>query len=109
VKEVIKRQRSEAGETGVSLIAWVVFDSIFGSYIWPIGCCRDLWPERGRGNVVKGVIKRQRIKARSSNSDGGPAMPKFVEEVMHFVQYGCKLFTFLRYFLAYFNTRFVQT
>jgi hypothetical protein len=33
---------------------------------------------------------------------------RHVEEVMHFVQYGCKLFTFLRYFLAYFNTRLLN-
>ena len=105
MKEVIKRQRSEAGETGVSLVGWVVLYSIFGWYLWPIGWCRDSWPERGRGKVVTVEIKRQRSEAVFPDVDGKRAKPRHVEEVMHFVQYGCKLFTFLRYFLAYFNTR----
>jgi len=50
------------------------------------------------------VIKGQRSEASCPDVDTRPAKPRHVEEVyvMHFVQYGCKLFTFLRYFLAYF-------
>jgi hypothetical protein len=66
---------------------------------------RGSWLGRGQGKAAKEVIVRQRSEAICPDVDGKRAKPRHGEKVMHFVQYGCKLFTFLRYFLAYFNTR----